>query len=97
MATVFWSLSARAHLRAIHEYIALDSPEQADLFVASLENATKRLEQFPLSGRMMPEEPTGRTREVIHRDYRIAYRVDGERVVIVAVWHGAMDLGRETP
>ena len=95
MATVFWALSARQHLRAIHEYIALDSPEQADLFVASLERATERLAMFPLSGRLMPEEPSGRTREVIHRDYRIAYVVTRDRVTIVGVWHGSMDL--ETP
>jgi plasmid stabilization system protein ParE len=93
VATVFWTLSARRDLRAIHEYIALDSVEQADAFVASLERATERLEHFPMSGRLMPEEPSGRTREVIHGDYRIAYTVVGERVIVVGVWHGAMDLG----
>lgn len=93
MATVSWSLGARRDVRGIHEYIALDSLEQADLFVASLAHATERLELFPLSGRLMPEEPSGRTREVIHRDYRIAYTATGDRVVIVGVWHGSMDLG----
>lgn len=83
MATVFWTLSARRDLRAIHAYIALDSAEQAETFVASLERATERLEQFPMSGRLMPEEPSGRTREVIHGEYRIAYTVVGERVIIV--------------
>ena len=94
MTTVSWSLSARRDVRAIHQYIALDSPEQADLFVASLERATERLELFPLSGRLMPEEPSGRIREVIHRDYRIAYTVTDDRVVVVGVWHGSMDLER---
>ena len=93
MATVSWSLSARHDIRAIHEYIALDSSEHAAAFVASLRQATERLEMFPLSGRLMPEEPSGRTREVIYRDYRIAYTITGDRVIIVGVWHGSMDLG----
>ena len=97
MTTVSWSLSAQRDARAIHEYIALDSPGHADTFVASLEKATERLELFPLSGRLMPEEPSGRTHEVIHRDYRIAYTIMGERVVIVGVWHGSMDLGATEP
>jgi plasmid stabilization system protein ParE len=29
---------------------------------------------------------------VILRDYRIAYKVFPTRVIIIAAWHGAMDL-----
>ncbi|HVT58714.1 MAG TPA: type II toxin-antitoxin system RelE/ParE family toxin [Thermoanaerobaculia bacterium] len=42
-------------------------------------------------GRMVPEGD-GRHRELILRPYRIIYRVEGQKILIVTVVHGSRDL-----
>ena len=49
----------------------------------------RRLEQFPESGRIIPEFPDLPYREVVVRPYRFFYRIKGSTVWIVAAWHGA--------
>lgn len=39
----------------IAEYIALDKPSAAEKWVDDIFNSVKRLEQFPESGRIIPE------------------------------------------
>ncbi len=49
----------------------------------------RRLERFPESGRVLPEFPDLPYRDVIVAPYRFFYRVAGETVWVVGVWHGA--------
>ena len=60
----------------------------------SLIKATKRLEDMPYSGRIVPEFENENFREVIYRNYRIVYRLVGKNkdVEILAVVHGARDM-----
>lgn len=53
------------------------------------EESLRRLEEFPESGRKIPEFPDLPHREVIVAPYRFFYRTAGDIVWIVAVWHGA--------
>ncbi len=53
------------------------------------EKILRRLEKFPKSGRLIPEFPDLPYREVIAPPYRFFYRVEGETVWIVAVWHSS--------
>ena len=48
-----------------------------------------RLEQFTESGRRLPEFPELPYREVIVPPHRFFYRVRGQTVWIIAVWHEA--------
>lgn len=95
MAEVIWSPSALDDIATIAEYIARDSPEVASLFVRRLMEATDRLQEFPLSGRMIPEINESDAREVIYGVYRIMYRVAGEEIWITGVVHGARDWRQE--
>jgi len=95
MAQVIWSPSALADIGAIAEYIARDSPEMASLFVRRLMEATDRLQDFPLSGRVIPEICEPDAREVICGVYRIMYRGEGDEVWITGVVHGARNWRRE--
>ncbi len=81
--------SARAQFLEGLEFIRQDSPTAALRFRKKAEQVLRRLEQFPDSGRAIPEFPTLPHREVIVRPYRFFYRVVGRTVWIVAVWHGA--------
>jgi plasmid stabilization system protein ParE len=47
---------------------------------------------FPESGRVMPEFPMLRYREIIVASYRILYRIEVDTVWIAAVVHGRRQL-----
>ena len=81
--------SARAQFLEGLEYIRQDSPSAARQFREKAEATIRRLEEYPESGRSIPEFPALPHREVIVRPYRFFYRVIGKTVWIVAVWHGA--------
>ena len=75
-------LAALAYLRA-------DKPEAASRLRQRAEKILRRLEQFPESGRVIPEFPELPYREVVVSPYRFFYRFKGEIIWVVAVWHGA--------
>jgi len=91
MAEVIWAPSALDDIEAITEYIARDSVDQASLFVRRLVEATDRLGQFPLSGRIIPEINDPDCREIIHGAYRIMYRIEGDEAWITGIVHGSRD------
>lgn len=81
--------SARTQFLEGLEYIRQDSPTAARQFREKAETVLRRLEEFPESGRSIPEFPDLPHREVIVRPYRFFYRVSGKTIWVVAVWHGA--------
>ena len=88
MGKVIWSPSALEDVESIAEYIARDSVDQAALFINRLLEATDRLEEFPLSGRMIPEIDNQASREIFCSYYRIMYRIENNEVWITGVVHG---------
>lgn len=70
-------------------HIKRDNPSAALRFRKRVETALRRLETHPESGRHIPELPELPHREVIVSPYRFFYRVEGNVVWVVAVWHGA--------
>ncbi|MDW7711827.1 MAG: type II toxin-antitoxin system RelE/ParE family toxin [Deferrisomatales bacterium] len=81
--------AARAQFLSALDYIRRDDPAAARGMRQRAEQVLRRLETFPESGRTLPEFPDLPYREVIVSPYRCFYRVEGETVWIVAVWHGA--------
>jgi plasmid stabilization system protein ParE len=81
--------SARRQFLAALQYIRRDNPLAAQNFRKKAELHLRRLGRFPESGRIVPEFPDLPFREVIVAPYRFFYRVDGRKIWIVAVWHGA--------
>jgi plasmid stabilization system protein ParE len=72
--TVRWTFRAREDLRQIAAFIRKDSPRYADLVAARIILAVDRLQQFPDSGRIVPERQDPTLREVIWQSYRIVYQ-----------------------
>ena len=81
--------SAREQFLSTLSYIRKDKPSAAVNFRNRVEKILRRLEDFPESGRTIPEFPELPYREVIISPYRFFYRIKAEVVWIVAVWHGA--------
>ncbi|MBW1796446.1 MAG: type II toxin-antitoxin system RelE/ParE family toxin [Deltaproteobacteria bacterium] len=89
MGKVIWAPSALEDVDSIAEYISRDSAYQAALFVVRLFEATDRLQEFSLSGRVIPEIGDQSSREIIYGSYRIMYRIENDEVWITGVVHGA--------
>ncbi len=89
MNSVVWTSQAIADVEAIRNYISRDSLRYAAVVVAQIVRAAGRLEEFPLSGRSVPERPDSKLRELLCGNYRIVYRVTGDLIEVVTVFHGA--------
>lgn len=87
--TVRFTPLARAQFLAALAYIRQDDRHAALRFRQHAEAILKRLGTYPFSGRLLPEFPDLPYREVIVPPYRFFYRVKGDMIWIVAVWHGA--------
>lgn len=85
MAKVIWAEPALFDLNEIAEYIALDKQNAAQKLVQSVFSTAARLEEFPNSGRRIPELRKSTYREVVVGPCRVFYRVDGELVYILHV------------
>lgn len=79
---------------AVHDHIARDKPAAARKWVAAIRRQIGTLEQHPLRAAPIPE--AGHLgvayRQLLHGRYRTIYRVEGSRVIIVRVVHGAQQL-----
>jgi addiction module RelE/StbE family toxin len=85
---IVWSRRAMRHLTHVRDYIAKDSPKAAQEVATRILEAVERLADYPNLGR--PGRKPG-TRELVvpHTPYVIPYRVRGERVEVIAVFHGS--------
>ncbi|MEM8993319.1 MAG: type II toxin-antitoxin system RelE/ParE family toxin [Acidobacteriota bacterium] len=93
-----WSDPAVEDLAAIHAYISRDSETYARHFVARLLELVEGLEAFPRRGRRLPEASDySDVRELVFQGYRIVYRSEDERILILAVIHGSRDINRLEP
>jgi toxin ParE1/3/4 len=81
--------SARNQFLSALSYIRRDKPSAAISFRNKAETILRRLEKLPESGRIIPEFPELPYREVIVSPYRFFYKIKGNIVWIVAMWHGA--------
>jgi plasmid stabilization system protein ParE len=81
--------SGRKQFLAAIAHILRENPPAARRFRQRAERVLRRLEQFPQSGRVLPEFPDLPYREAIVAPYRFFYRVADDTVWVVGVWHGA--------
>ena len=92
MVVIIWTEFAIEDLRTIHEYISKDSKRYADRFVEKLLERIEQLENFPKSGRIVPEFNSVSIRELIEGNYRIIYKISSNHIGIVRVHHAARQL-----
>ena len=83
---------AHDDLNDLVRYISRDSAFYARRFGQKVVLATRRLREFPESGRMIPEAEDKMLREIIVQGYRVMYRFEIDRVLILAVMQGSRDL-----
>jgi toxin ParE1/3/4 len=84
---VRFSNEAKAKLRAIHSYIAKDSPKNADAMIDRITRRAAGVGDLPRRSRKVPEHRIDSLREVLERPYRIIYRIKPDEIEIVTVMH----------
>ena len=97
MTSIEWSAAALRDLDSLYAYIARDSQRYADRFVAKLLDSIDKLVSFPALGRRVEESDDELVRELIYRNYRIFYRVEPSRTLILMIVHGGRDLSQTSP
>lgn len=93
---IVFTKPAIADLEGLVAYIARDNPQAAERFGYEIIEKAEKLDEFPFLGRVVPEFKLENIREIIHRPYRIVYRVREERklIEILRVWHAARGIPR---
>lgn len=93
---VEWSQPARDDLAQIRAHIAADSPRYARQFSERIIRAVRKLREFPLIGRKVPEADLDNVRELIFQNYRIIYYAEEHHLFVLSVTHGSRDLTRQS-
>ena len=84
---VVWSPLAEQRALEAVDYIAQDRPQTAAAWLEKLLERVSQLDQFAQQGRVVREIGIPAYREVLHPPYRIIYRFDAARVVILTLRH----------
>jgi len=83
-----WSEEALEDIESIATYIEKDSPIYAKSVVSKFFEKAEILQEFSEIGRMVPELNDEAIREIFVYSYRLIYKVEETRVLLVAVVHG---------
>ena len=85
---VDWSPEAIEDLESIADYIARDSEHYARAVVTEILSVSRNIGEFPFIGRIVPEVGDETIRERFVYSYRLVYRIESDRILVVAVIHG---------
>jgi plasmid stabilization system protein ParE len=73
---VVWAASALSDVEAIVRYLARRSPMNAERIGRGLFERAEILATLPFIGATFVGDPSGQTRELLHKKFRIFCRVD---------------------
>lgn len=82
---------AEADIKDIFDYISTDNKAAAIRLIDEIERQIETLETSPMRCAVIPEshELGEKYRHLIYGNYRTIFRIDGSRVIIMRVIHGA--------
>lgn len=95
MAKIVWTEESHHWLHDIYEYISEDNPTAAQKVITEIYEKVQNLKQFPQQGYLYRTELDGEIRILLYGHYRIVYQLNpNNEVIILGVFHGALDIGR---
>ena len=93
MARLNWTDQSIADLISISDFISKDSIKYAKITIDRIREAAKKVRDFPMIGRIVPEMNLTEIREMIIGNYRLIYFiVDNEQIDILSVYHSSRSL-----
>ena len=93
MAELVWTEESERWLKDIFDYISADNPRAAEGVVSGIYDRAQTLVMFPESGYRY-QGSTEDVRILQYGHYRIAYKVDGDKIFVLGVFHGALAIDR---
>lgn len=91
---ILWTETGLNTLEEVGDFIAKDSPRNAERFVSEIQDKANLLINTPRIGTQPPELEGTEYFQILHGNYKIIYRIDGDVIPIVAVLHGSRDFSR---
>ena len=85
---VIWSKESLQRLSEIDEFISRDNRERAERFVDYLIERGESVSRNPQIGRIVSEISNPSIREIIAKKYRIVYRIQENKIVILTIFEG---------
>ena len=85
---VIWSPHATAQLEEAVLAIARERPRAAEAWLNRLQETIAHISTFPQQGRALPETRRRDLRQLQQPPYRIIYRIEAQRIVILSLRHG---------
>lgn len=90
MVQIKYLKSAKADLKEIYKFIALDSKKYACLQVEKIYAKIELLRNSPTIGKMVDEVQNPFIKEIVEGNYRIIYKIISEKEIhILMIHHGA--------
>jgi addiction module RelE/StbE family toxin len=88
MGEIIWSPRAIRDIKEIAEYIARDSIQYAETQASLFFVKASILENYPFSGRIVPELAISTVRQILCGHYRIIYEIlTQQKITILSVHH----------
>jgi len=88
----FITVEAEADLEAIGDFIAQDNPVRALSFVRELTQLCFDIADIPQAWPVVPRYEHHGVRRRVHGRYLIFYRIGADRITILHILNGAMDV-----
>jgi toxin ParE1/3/4 len=92
---VNWTEAALSELEDILEFIGRDSLHYTAVTEDTIHTTARNLARFPYRARIVPEFDNEEIREVFVFNYRLIFRIAGQKVSILMVVHSARLLDSE--
>ena len=90
MARLNWTDQSVSDLVNIADFIGKDSGKYAKLTIAKIRLSARRVSDYPMLGRVVPEINLPEIREIIVGNYRLIYFiVEQNRIDILTVYHSS--------
>ncbi len=94
MAELRWTQEAELWLKDIYDYIALDNPQAAAQVVDEIYNTAQTLKDHPKIGHKYKTPELDDVRMLQYGHYKITYALLSDRIDILGIFHGALDIDK---
>lgn len=84
--------TAEKDIKSIFEYISGDNPRAADKWISEIRSRINSLRELPMRCNIIPEagEIGFDYRHIIYDNYRTIFKITGDMVFIMRVFHSSM-------
>ena len=94
MAEIRWTYEAELWLKEIYEYITQDNPKAAMEVIDGIYTTAQTLIDHPKMGYTYEVPDMEEVRILLYEHYRITYLILEDRVDILGVFHGALNIDK---